>query len=194
MNVRPLAKFVAAASIALLAVSLAGCASESPATPPSQTTAPVDNPVTKPSAAPEDVENAEPIVATCENIISASTLEQFTNAKWTAKNHEFMIGETTLTSGIYCVWGDYDGPASDNVAIFGWSPITKAEATQTQNELIAAGWIREADDTGVYITENPEFALALDENGYGMTYLYGDDWVTVSDRKQSLQLISAPRE
>lgn len=192
MNFRPLARIAAAASIASLAVLLAACAGETPSTPPSQSAAPVDNPVTKPSTVPDNEVQPDELVATCENVISPSTLEQFTNANWTARSHDFMIGETTLTDGIYCVWGDYEGPASDNVAIFGWSPITKTEATTAQNELIAAGWIREASDGGVFITEDPNYAISQDENGYGMTYLFGDGWVTVSDSKQNLQLVGAP--
>lgn len=193
MTFRPLARLVAAASIATLAVLVTACSSADPGTEPSQsakpdTAAPIE-PSTTPDARPSQPEAVAP---SCENILSASTVEQFGEAGWTVKSHDFMIGETRL-DGAFCVWGDYSGPGSDNVAIFGWSTLTQAEASEAQNELLDAGWIREDSGNETYITENPDYALAIDENGYGMTYLFGDGWVSVADSKQALQLISAPR-
>ena len=193
MTIRPLARLAAAASIATLAVLLAACTATDPSTKPSQSTSPSANPSSPPSVKPSAPDTHEAIPATRDNIVSERTLQQFADAGWTAKNFDFMIGETVLRDGAYCVWGNYSGPGSDNVAIFGWSPITNAEATAAQQELITAGWIRENGDAGVYITENPEYAISLDDGGYGMTYLFGDGWVTVSETKQSLQLVGAPR-
>lgn len=193
MNTRPLARLAAAASIATLAVLLAACAATDPSTKPSQSTSPSTGASSQPSVKPTTPETPDAIPATCENIISESTAQQFADAGWTAKNFDFMIGETVLQDGAYCVWGNYSGPGSDNVAIFGWSPIANGDAATAQQELITAGWIREKGDSGIYITENPDYAIALDEAGYGMTYFFGDGWVTVSETKQSLQLVGAPR-
>ncbi len=193
MTFRPLARLVAAASIASLAVLATACSSAAPGAEPSQSAKPGTAAPTEPSSAP-DAGPSEPtaIAPTCENIVSESTVEQFGEAGWTPKRHDFMIGETQL-DGAFCVWGDYSGPGSDNVAILGWSPLSKAEASEAQNELIDAGWIREDAGNETYITENPDYAIAVDENGYGMTYLFGDGWVSVADSKQALQLINAPR-
>ena len=217
MTFRPLARLVAAASIASLAVLATACSSAAPGAEPSQSAKPGTAAPTEPSSAP-DAGPSEPtaIAPTCENIVSESTVEQFGEAGWAPKppdimlgqkqpdgafcvrgdllrpGRDFMIGETQL-DGAFCVWGDYSGPGSDNVAILGWSPLSKAEASEAQNELIDAGWIREDAGNETYITENPDYAIAVDENGYGMTYLFGDGWVSVADSKQALQLINAPR-
>ena len=55
------------------------------------------------------------------------------------------------------------------------------------------GWLRESGADGVYVTESPETTIAADENGYGMTYLFGDGWVMLADTKQGLVLIEWPR-
>ena len=193
MTIRPLARLAAAASIATLAVLLAACSASEPDANSSPGASPSVDASSQPSVKPSAPETPEAIPATCENIIAESTVQQFADAGWTAKNFDFMIGETVLQEGAYCVWGNYSVPGSDNVAIFGWSTVTNDDAAAAQQELITAGWIREKGDSGVYITENPEYAIGLDENGYGMTYLFGDGWVTVSETKQSLQLVGAPR-
>ena len=72
-------------------------------------------------------------------------------------------------------------------------PTTEKEATAAQDELIAAGWLREDGNHGIYITEDPAYAIGIDDAGYGMTYHFGDGWVSVSETKQNLQLINAPR-
>ena len=54
-------------------------------------------------------------------------------------------------------------------------------------------WLREDGNHGTYITEDPAYAIGIDDAGYGMTYHFGDGWVSVSETKQNLQLINAPR-
>ena len=56
-----------------------------------------------------------------------------------------------------------------------------------QQTLVDQGWVRESRRDGVYITESPETAIAKDDQGYGMTYLFGDGWVTIADTKQGLR-------
>ena len=53
--------------------------------------------------------------------------------------------------------------------------------------------MREDGNHGTYITEDPAYAIGIDDAGYGMTYHFGDGWVSVSETKQNLQLINAPR-
>ena len=87
---------------------------------------------------------------------------------------------------------DLDGPATDNLLVFGWAPIAASEATRLQADLIGQGWLREDGAQGTYITTDPQYAVAVDEDGYGMTYLFGDGWVTLALTKQGLVLIERP--
>ena len=74
----------------------------------------------------------------------------------------------------------------------GWAPITADDAINMQAGLESEGWLREEADGTVYITEDPMQAPTTDENGYGMTYQFGDGWVLVADVKQNLLLIQRP--
>ena len=56
-----------------------------------------------------------------------------------------------------------------------------------------AGWIADQASGNSFITEDPMQALSVDDDGYGMTYQFGDGWVTVADVKQSLLLIQRPQ-
>jgi hypothetical protein len=103
----------------------------------------------------------------------------------------FRIGERTIDDGISCIWGDYS-VASDNVQIFGWAPISEADADSARTELLAAGWRAVDDPSGDYITEDPNTAVSTDDQGYGLTYEFGDGWVIMADTKQSLVLIEPP--
>ena len=51
------------------------------------------------------------------------------------------------------------------------------------------GWKSIGDE---YITENPANVLNPDSDGYGMTYQFGDGWITLADTKQGLLLIERP--
>ena len=55
--------------------------------------------------------------------------------------------------------------------------------------MIESGWRREDGADGIYITEDPQYAMGTDDDGYGMTYLFGDGWVKFADTRQSLLLI-----
>jgi len=154
---------------------------------------------TAPSAAPTDAApqpsasaDAAPVDATCESILDADTVAQFGAQNWTYKETPFAAGGVTLDDGLQCTWADYDVP-SGNLMIFGWAPITADQAAQMQQGLEAEGWLSEDDGTNSYITEDPMQAPTVDENGYGMTYQFGDGWVTVADVKQNLLLIQLPQ-
>ncbi len=173
---------------ALLALSLliAGCS------------APQQQPVTGPTSAPPmgPTDHApEPTQAptpTCDTIVSPSLVEKLTGLGWTAKEDVFSAGDTALEGGIQCTWADFDGHASDNLLVYGWAPIDETAARALQSELVSQGWVREDDGGSVYITESPEFASSVDENGYGTTYQFGDGWVKIARTKQGLLLIDWP--
>ncbi len=180
--------FSAAIAALLLTAALAGCSGtpEGEGTPtPSETT-----PVVEPSVAPVDTPApaATSGTPTCETIISVGTVKALTDAGWTAEKRDFTIGDITLNEGLLCLWADYT-VVSDHGQLYGWSPITADEASKAQTWLLAQGWIREDGDDGSYFTEDPQFSLGTDEEGYGMTYFFGDGWVKLSDTKQGLILI-----
>ena len=52
--------------------------------------------------------------------------------------------------------------------------------------------MRADQDGHQYVTENPDYSIAVDESGFGMTYEFGDGWVTLAYTKQSLVLINRP--
>jgi hypothetical protein len=183
----------AAIVLALTATLATACTSGPSAGPDASASAgstpssPATEPSTEPSAEPTPV--GDP---TCETLVPADVVADFETIGWTARLDPFYIGETQFPDGLQCVWADFAGPAGDHLQLFGWSPITADQATQAEDDLVDQGWIRESSVDGVYITENPETAIAVDDEGYGMTYLFGDGWVKLADTKQGLLLIVWP--
>lgn len=147
--------------------------SESPG--PEQTVGPVN---------PEDVE--------CETLLDADLVNDLTSRGWTPREDPFFLGDVELADGISCTWGDFTAETGDNLLLFAWSPITPEESSAAVATLESEGWIVEEGADGLYVTEDPAQAIAVDDDGYGMTYLFGDGWVTLSDTKQGLVLIQRP--
>lgn len=179
-------------SLALLAGILVGCATPAPEPTDTAGADPTSAPAPTDTSAPAPAPSATASEPACDTIISASLTEELTSLGWTAKDGPFTIGAAELDGGIQCTWANYGGPASDNVLVFGWAPIAASEATRVQSELLAQGWVREDGPEGIYLTTDPDYVVAPDENGYGMTYLFGDGWVTVASTKQGLVLIAWP--
>ena len=179
-----------------LSATLAACSgAPQPETTATATSKPAASDTPAPSTSPEPVETEhvdEPAAdPTCETIIAPSTIEIFEEHNWTHEQHDFRIGADVIEGGLQCIWGDYT-VASDHVQVFGWAPISAAESSAEQQKLLADGWIRADEGGRTYITEDPEFSMSVDEAGYGMTYEFGDGWVTVADTKQGLVLIQHP--
>lgn len=177
------------AVVTLAAILTVVSACSAPAPQPS--TSPTgDAPAASATPEPSEAAPTEPAAdPTCETIIPASTVADFESISWSPQVGEFRVGVTALEGGIQCMWADFSGPATDHVQIFGWAPISSGDATTAQAELVAEGWVREDSPSGTYITENPDTTVATDENGYGMTYLFGDGWVKLADTKQGLLLV-----
>lgn len=182
MTVRALSTGSALIGAALL---LTSCAASLPAVGP-------DSEAPRASAAPTPttIATIAPEDATCENMLSDDTVAEFAETGWTVREDPFVILDLELPDGIACTWGDFSSPTNDDLILFGWSPITAEEAATVSDSLVAEGWIREEEGGAVVVTEDPELALRVDEQGYGMTYRFGDGWVSVSDTKQSLDLIT----
>jgi glucose/arabinose dehydrogenase len=193
MNRTPVRAAACALASAALVIALAGCAAESEAAPTTSPSPSAAEPSSTPTPEPSPTESAEePAVdPTCETLIAPSTIEIFEEHGWTYEEREFRIGADVVDGGLECVWGDYS-IASDHVQIFGWAPLGAAESAAAQEKLVGEGWLRADEDGRTYITEDPEFAIAVDEAGFGMTYEFGDGWVTLADTKQSLVLIQRP--
>ncbi|WP_127818288.1 hypothetical protein [Microbacterium sp. CPCC 204701] len=182
----------AAVVLMLGAFAMTACASSGPPDP-----APTTNATTPAPAAPESTPTPEPEPAssedpTCEALVGQTVVANFESVGWTVREQPFYIGSFEVEGGLYCVWTDFESAAGDHGQMFGWAEISEADATAVQEELVAQGWLREEAPEGVYITESPETAIAADENGYGMTYLFSDGTVKFSDTKQGILLIEWP--
>ncbi|MCM3696322.1 hypothetical protein [Microbacterium oleivorans] len=149
-------------------------------------TAPAPGASAPAASAPPTIDAAD---VTCENMLSPETVDSFTATGWTVREDPFVILDLELPEGTACTWGDFSSPTNDDLVLFGWSPISTADADATEAALEAEGWLREEDSRGVLITEDPDLALRVDDDGYGVTYLFGDGWVKVSDTRQGLDLI-----
>jgi hypothetical protein len=170
-------------SVALAAL-LSACVPET--TGPAPTSPGIAPPA---EATPTPVATVDPDSVTCENMLAGDTADEFAASAWSVREDPFVILDLELPEGTACTWGDFSSPTSDDLVLFGWSPIDDAEAASVQDALIAEGWVREDAGDDVIITEDPASALRLDADGYGMTYRFGSGTVTVSDTKQGLDLI-----
>ncbi len=126
----------------------------------------------------------------CDTLITADTVAALKKQGWVAQQRDFSFGPNVIPGGLECLWAD-PSTASDHGLLYGWAPISASDAAAREAQLVSSGWIREDSDRGVYITADPRTTLSTDDQGYGMTYLFGDGWVTVSDTKQGLVLIAA---
>ncbi|MCT9001478.1 nitrate ABC transporter substrate-binding protein [Microbacterium memoriense] len=182
------------ASLGALSLLLTGCATSAQPSPTETTVTTAPNPDPSDGAAepmPTTTATAGASEATCDNLVSEEILTDLTVQGWTYRQDPFTVGDLTLEEGMQCMWADFT-TASGNLLLFGWAPITEDEAVVAQDQLVAQGWTIEEASDGVYVTEDGMQAPTVDENGYGMTYEFGDGWVTVSDTKQNLLLIERP--
>lgn len=176
-------------ALAAALLVLTACAGSTPEAEPSRAPSPVaSSPTAEPSATPtgETAPTADP---TCESIIPESTVADYAGVGWTAQASPFTITGEEVPGGIECVWANFDGPASDQLHIYGWAPIDDATADEARERLQAEGWTIEDTPEGVYVTEPAETAVATDENGYGITYFFEAGTVKIADTKQSILLI-----
>ncbi|MGB4776810.1 nitrate ABC transporter substrate-binding protein, partial [Microbacterium sp.] len=128
---------------------------------------------------------------TCEGLVGDEILGDLKAQNWSYKEDVFAIAGETLQDGFTCTWADFT-VASGNLLLFGWAPITADEADAALGRLEEQGWTREEGTDSYYVTEDATQSPTVDENGYGMTYEFGDGWVTVADTKQNLLLIERP--
>lgn len=182
----------ALAALGATALLLSGCgASASPeATSPGNAVSPSAAPSAS-APAPTASATTSPVTASCDTLIGADLLSELTAQGWTYKEAAITVGDQTVADSLTCTWADYT-VASGNLLLFGWAPIAADEAEALASELESEGWIREEAAEGFFITEDPMQAPTTDENGYGMTYEFGNGWMTVSDTKQNLLLIERP--
>ncbi|MFT3799441.1 nitrate ABC transporter substrate-binding protein [Microbacterium sp.] len=183
-------RLTAPAALALAAVLFTGCGAAADPTPTETGNASTPTAAATTTAEPTVAPTVDAAEVTCESILGDDLLAQFAAQGWTFKEAPLVVGGVT-TDGIECTWANYDVP-SGNLMIFGWGQLTEAEAEKAAQQLESEGWSREDAVDGFYITEDPTQALTTDAEGYGMTYQFGDGWVTVSDVKEGLLLIVRP--
>jgi len=185
------ARLTASAAVLLLgALALSACADDTattaPATPIPGASAPISGSGVKDSPAPDADADLS-----CDGILPADTVKDFTDAGWASRQDPFYVGNIELTGGIQCTWGD-PSVASDQVQVFGWAPVTAEQIDEITSELVDSGW-KKLDENGVvYITAPEEMIMSRDDDGYGMTYRIRDDDIAVSDTKQGLLLVEWP--
>lgn len=189
------ARVSAVLALVLTAALVAGCApasdDEAAQTPPAVSTP--DPSATDDVAEPiEEPETPVYEAPTCETMISQDVVADFADAGWSPKEGPFYLGNIEVEGGIQCAWSDYEGQSGD-LQLFGWAPIDEESATEAQDALTTEGWVLEEEADGVYLTENPSTAFAVDEDGYGMTYFFGAGWVSLAGTKQGLLLIDWPQ-
>lgn len=182
------ARSLPAATGALLVLLLAGCSGAAHTEPTRSPPATADTTVETSSPAPVPAPEPTGEELTCESMISDGTVAALTSAGWSAQGKEFRAGGVEFTDGLLCFWADFSVP-SDHGQLYGWARVSAADAAEAQAGLLAEGWQREESEEGVYVTEDPEFSMGTDEDGYGMTYLFGDGWVKFADTRQSLLLV-----
>lgn len=182
-------KTLLGASVLLAATMLGVTACSSAADSAGQTPAPVaTSPTPTPSPTSSDAPAADP---QCETIIPTAIVEDFDSVGWTVRAETFRVGEIEIPEGVQCIWGDFT-TATDHVQIFGWAPIAEDEADDAIDQLVAMKWRVEEAPEGTIVTESAETTVATDEDGYGLTYLFGDGWVKYADTKQGLLLVVWP--
>ncbi|MBP2435908.1 hypothetical protein [Microbacterium amylolyticum] len=130
----------------------------------------------------------EPAVLGCDTIIPATLYSDLSDLGWSAIEEPLRIGEHLLEDGIQCVWGDYSS-GTDIAQMYGWAPVGSEQSRELQDYLEQQGWIREEEGETVYLTENPDYALYVSEDGYGMTFRFTEGSVAVADTKSGLQLV-----
>lgn len=181
----------AAAGVLLLLAALTACTgpSEPRSSPTAESAPPTPTASTAPVGSPAPESPAAEV--TCESMISDGTVAALADAGWTAETKEFVVGGVEFTDGLLCFWADYT-VGSDHGQLYGWAAVDEADAAAAQAGLLEEGWKREDGPDGIYYTEDPRYAMGTDEDGYGMTYLFGDGWVRLADTRQGLILIEWP--
>ena len=106
----------------------------------------------------------------------------------------FYIGELEIARAACSACGrDFEGrPATTCRSSAGRRSTRTTQPRRRSDARRRRAGCREDAAEGVYVTESPETAIATDEEGYGMTYLFGDGWVKLADTKQGLLLIEWP--
>ncbi|WP_100810510.1 MULTISPECIES: hypothetical protein [unclassified Microbacterium] len=178
----------AAALVAALALTSCAATPDAEATTPPPSTAPSATPTPTPT---EITPVVRPGDLTCETLIAPDVVAAFVEAGWEAQEDVFRIGSREFPDGLWCIWGAA-GAVTASVQIYGWAGIDPADAEKAQTELTDGGWVAEETPDGVYVTENPDTTVATDDDGYGMTFLFGDGWVAVADTKEGLLVIERP--
>jgi hypothetical protein len=187
---RVVTRLVSALALSAAAALVLAACSSGPETTPTEMPQPTAVP-SSPGPTPTATETAEASEPTCDTIIPESTVADYAEVGWTSRSEPLRVGSIELDGGITCTWGDYS-VATDHVQIYGWAPITETEVDAAIAELVSSGWTREDEADGVYMTESADTAIGTDEEGYGLTYLFGDGWVKFADTKQSLLLVIWP--
>lgn len=175
---------VASLAVVMSAITaLSGCSAN--AHPPASS-AP-----TAAASAPARPSPASTTHPTCTGILTVGTVHALTQAGWSPRQDPFYIGNMRMSGGIQCTWGDPRHP-TDDVQLYGWAPTTPARTRAAEQELDASGWRRLVDGGDTCYTAVGGMITTADSDGFGMTYCFAGDHVTVADTRQGLLLVRWP--
>lgn len=170
----------AAAIIAVIALVTTGCAPEPELEPAPRPTTDQAQPSETPTPTPTLFE------ADCMNIVDEETTSTLEAEGFVlVEGYESKLrGEERVEArffdygGVDCLWGVAAG--GDSLAVFGYSEITAANATETQAWLDANGYLRTEEGDDVVYNLDP----ALDVMGHGDVFLFdGDAWYHANRRE-----------
>lgn len=170
------------AALAVIAVTVSGCAGSpdlEPAPSPTHEAAP---PVDTASPTPTPT----PYVPDCLNIISSETEATLTAEGFVLiEEHESKLRVEQRVEamffdngGVDCLWGVAGG--GDSLVAFGYSPITPADAATAQQKLAAGGYAQTEEGTDIVLSIDPK----TDAMGIGDVFVFsGAEWFHATTRE-----------
>jgi hypothetical protein len=172
---------------------LSGCTSAAPSADPTTTGNAVSPTPTE--ALPGPTPDASPTAGgavTCDSMIVSDTLAEFKTKGWTAKQTPFTFEtqppSAPIGGGLICTWANFRSPRQPDRVRLGTHQLGRC-----RNGVRAAREEAGAAKRRVRLLHHAGSVrvITVDDKGYGMTYLFGDGWVAVSDTKQNLLLMPA---
>ena len=149
-----MAFLVAATATLLTGCGPTGLPTSSPDTSTSSSATPTESVGATPSAAPTATTPSAPVAASCENLVSAASLADFSSrgltitppAAFSTKLHDegSPLAGFFDAGGLLCQLGN----GSESPEMYGWAPFAEAYAIPIQSSLAGEGWTVSATGGG----------------------------------------------
>lgn len=198
MSPRRLATITALVVSAALAVSLAGCASDTAGAGSPESTSSAASPsapqgsTTSTPTPTATAEGIDPANFTCETILPPATLSVFAaqekdgftlQADFAERSRDFGSDLVHFVDfgGILCQWGY---PSGTEPIDYGFSAITDAQATERITSLVAGGFVETDDPRGTMLVN-------ADSESFPGTYLFLNGYWVYASQPDMLDLITS---